>query len=70
MCIRDRHYDENNFYNKKGYKEFMESFSREKNYYKDSLIVKMCIRDRAGGADEDGGRDKGDCAGWGAPARV
>ena len=36
----DQHYDENNFYNKKGYKEVMESFSREKNYYKDSLIVK------------------------------
>ena len=26
--------------------------------------------EEAGGADEDGGRDKGDCAGWGAPARV
>ena len=36
----DQHYDENNFYNKKGYKEVMENFSREKNYYKDSLIVK------------------------------
>ena len=32
----DQHYDENNFYNKKGYKEVMENFSREKNYYKDS----------------------------------
>ena len=42
-CIKaphDQHYDENNFYNKKGYKEVMENFSREKNYYKDSLIVK------------------------------
>lgn len=36
----DQHYDENNFYNKRGYKEVMDSFSREKNYYKDSLIVK------------------------------
>ena len=36
----DQHYDENNFYNKKGYREVMENFSREKNYYKDSLIVK------------------------------
>ena len=36
----DQHYDENNFYNKKGYKEVMENFGREKNYYKDSLIVK------------------------------
>lgn len=36
----EQHYDENNFYNKKGYREVMENFSREKNYYKDSLIVK------------------------------
>ena len=36
----DQHYDENNFYNKKGYKEVMDSFKKEKNYYKDSLIVK------------------------------
>ena len=36
----DQHYDENNFYNKTGYKEIMESFKKEKNYYKDSLIVK------------------------------
>ena len=36
----DQHYDEKNFYNKKGYKEVMENFGREKNYYKDSLIVK------------------------------
>ena len=36
----DQHYDENNFYNKTGYKEVMESFKKEKNYYKDSLIVK------------------------------
>lgn len=36
----DQHYDENNFFNKKGYKEVMENFGREKNYYRDSLIVK------------------------------
>lgn len=36
----DQHYDENNFYNKQGYKEVMDSFKKEKNYYKDSLIVK------------------------------
>ncbi len=36
----DQHYDENNFYNKVGYKEVMDSFQKEKNYYKDSLIVK------------------------------
>lgn len=36
----DQHYDENNYYNKNGYKEVIESFKREKNYYKDSLIVK------------------------------
>lgn len=42
-CIRppyNQHYDENNFYNKQGYKEVMESFEKERNYYKDSLIVK------------------------------
>lgn len=36
----DQHYDENNFYNKQGYNEVMDSFKKEKNYYKDSLIVK------------------------------
>ena len=36
----DQHYDENNYYNKNGYKEVIESFKREKKYYKDSLIVK------------------------------
>lgn len=42
-CIEspyEQHYDENNFYYKKGYQEVMANFSREKNYYKDSLIVK------------------------------
>lgn len=36
----DQHYDENNFFYKKGYQEVMDNFGREKNYYKDSLIVK------------------------------
>lgn len=36
----DQHYDEKNFYNKKGYRDVMDNFKREKNYYKDSLIVK------------------------------
>lgn len=36
----DQHYDETNFYNKKGYREVMVTFSREANYYRDSLIVK------------------------------
>ena len=31
----DQHYDENNFYNKKGYREVIENFSREKNYNTD-----------------------------------
>lgn len=31
----DQHYDESNFYNKKGYEEVIKSFQREKNYYKD-----------------------------------
>ncbi len=42
-CINppyDQHYDENNFYNKKGFNAIMDSFKREKDYYKDSLIVK------------------------------
>jgi len=36
----DQHYDINNFYNKTGYQEVLDNFKREKNYYKDSLIVK------------------------------
>lgn len=36
----DQHYDENNFYDKGGYNRVMENFGREKDYYKDSLIVK------------------------------
>lgn len=36
----DQHYNKNNFYNKEGYEQVIESFKREKNYYKDSLIVK------------------------------
>lgn len=36
----DQHYCEDNFFNKQGYREVIDSFNREKNYYKDSLIVK------------------------------
>ena len=36
----NQHYDMMNYYNKNGYKEVMSNFNREKNYYKDSLIVK------------------------------
>lgn len=36
----DQHYDSNNFYNQVGYQEVFDHFNREKNYYKDSLIVK------------------------------
>lgn len=36
----DQHYNENNFYDKDGYNHIMENFGREKDYYKDSLIVK------------------------------
>lgn len=40
----NQHYDRNNFYNKSGYDEVMENLKKEKNYYKDSLVVKhhMC----------------------------
>lgn len=36
----DQHYNENNFYDKDGYNHVMGNFGREKDYYKDSLIVK------------------------------
>lgn len=36
----DQHYHDIHFYNKDGHKEVMENFKKEKNYYKDSLIVK------------------------------
>lgn len=36
----EQHYDERNFFNKKGYNEVMDNFAKEKNYYKDSLVVK------------------------------
>lgn len=42
-CIEspyNQHYEENNFYNKKGYWEVMQTFNKEESYYKDSLIVK------------------------------
>ncbi len=36
----DQHYYESNFYNKQGYNKIMSDFNRERDYYKDSLIVK------------------------------
>lgn len=36
----DQHYNEENFYYKKGYRQVFESFNRQMNYYKNSLIVK------------------------------
>ena len=36
----DQHYDVNNYYNKSGFNEVMNNFKREKNYYRDSLIIK------------------------------
>ena len=44
----DQHYDEKNYYNKTGFREIMESFEKEKNYYKDSLIVKHHRRKYSG----------------------
>lgn len=35
----DQHYNESNFYNKDGYREIREHFQRERQYYKDSLII-------------------------------
>lgn len=42
-CItgsHNQHYAENNFYNKKGYKEVMNSLYNEKRYYKDTSVFK------------------------------
>ena len=42
-CTRppyDQHYDENNFFNKKGYWELRNHFQKDRDYYKDSLILK------------------------------
>ena len=36
----DQHYDDNNYYNKKGFQEVKNNFIKEKNYYRDSLVVK------------------------------
>lgn len=35
----DQHYDINNFYNKTGYQEIRDHFRKERQYYKDSLIL-------------------------------
>lgn len=36
----DQHYDRNNYFSKDKFDSIIESFRKEKNYYKDSLIVK------------------------------
>ncbi|MDQ0153699.1 abortive infection bacteriophage resistance protein [Moryella indoligenes] len=36
----DQHYNENNYYDKKGYQHVMETFNRERGYYSENLIVK------------------------------
>lgn len=36
----NQHYDASNFYNKTGYREILDRFAKERDYYKDSLIVK------------------------------
>ena len=40
----DQHYDPTNYFNKKGFNEVINSFQKEKNYYKDSLIVKHHVQ--------------------------
>ena len=40
----DQHYDRNNYFNQRGFDEVINSFQKEKNYYKDSLIVKHHIQ--------------------------
>lgn len=42
-CLKpphNQHYDEDNFYNKAGYKQVVDNLQKEKNYYRDTLIVK------------------------------
>lgn len=36
----DQHYNENNFYNKNGYKELQDHFKKEQKYYNESLVIK------------------------------
>lgn len=36
----DQHYDENNYYNKEGFNNIIDSLQREKQYYCDNLVVK------------------------------
>lgn len=36
----DQHYNENNFYYKKGFNEVIEDFKRQEEYYKDTLVMK------------------------------
>lgn len=42
-CIsppHDQHYDKNNYYNKKGFYDVLNSLEKTKNYNKDSLVIK------------------------------
>lgn len=46
-CIdppHDQHYDENNYYNKKGFNDVMTNISHDKKYYHDSLIMQHHIK--------------------------
>lgn len=36
----DQHYDESNFFNKKGYQQLRDHFKRDRDYYRDSLVLK------------------------------
>lgn len=36
----DQHYDDNNFFNKKGYQQLRDHFNRDRDYYRDSLVLK------------------------------
>ena len=40
MPPHDQHYNDSNYCNKKGFNEIIRSFSKQRDYYKDSLIMK------------------------------
>lgn len=44
----DQHYCDDNFYNKKGFKSVMDSFSHDKKYYRDSLIMQHHVKNYNG----------------------
>ena len=50
-CLKsphDQHYNERNYYNKRGFAEVLDNFKKEKGYYKDSLIMKHHNKNYAG----------------------